>query len=569
MKMITRRFPVACRFGALAVVLITVTASCGSNADTAANETAAQTDSVVDIDPRMFKSPDWIDTYDPESSAAGYTLVLYRRRVPMLIDMDGKVVHAWHGVRVVGRARLLPSGPLALIGESGDLEEYDWGARKIWSFSLPDPDTFLHHDFIQLENGNFLLLAHDPAVQADFMLEIDRSGEVLWRWEAAEHLAGEFSRAGERNNRTHINSVHELPPNRWFDEGQKEFRPGNILISSRNLNAIYIVARSEGDVVWRFDEGLDYQHEASMIPPRLQGAGNILLFNNGYHDIDGYRQSAILELNPSDGKEVWRYRRGGFYSSTGGTQQSLQNGNLLVTSSQGGRVFELTRDGRIVWQWSPPYLPMRVSRYPEDYSHQLKELGSPSRQPIERRDPDRFIDEDLFTFSLPHETQRLRLDGKSRFVLKNPNRCQILQIPEGAEMVLGFGAKTGDQETPFVRDEAGSARFTATLRLVDTAAAEKVLDRIVNRSDLSAEEGQTTVALLHQKISLRSYESEAVELCLQLTSGSGDTSLGSFVWEEPLIRPPNRRLARQAEAEIDAEALARQEEHLKAIGYLN
>ena len=240
------------------------------------------------------------------------------------------------------------------------------GRRKVWSFSLPDPDTFLHHDFIQLENGNYLLLAHDPAVQADFLLEIDRSGEVLWRWEAAEHLAGEFSRAGERNNRTHINSVHELPANRWFDKGHEEFRPGNILISARNLNAIYVVARPEGDVVWRYDEGLDYQHEAIMIPPGLQGAGNILLFNNGYHDLDEYRQSAILELNPVKRKKVWEYRKGGFYSSTGGTQQSLQNGNLLVTSSQGGRVFELTRDGRIVWQWSPPFKPMRASRYPED-----------------------------------------------------------------------------------------------------------------------------------------------------------------------------------------------------------
>lgn len=523
----------------------------------------------VKIDPRMYKSPEWIDKHDPESSAAGYTLVLYKRRVPMLIDMDGTVVRAWPGVRAVGRARLLRTGLLVVIGESGSLEEYDWEGRQTWSLALPDPDTFLHHDFIQLDNGNFLLLAHDPAAAADFLLEVDRAGKTVWRWDAAEHLANDFARGDAPNNRTHINSVHELPPNRWFDKGHEEFRPGNILISARNLNTLYIAARPEGEVVWQHHDGLDYQHEAIMIAPGIQGAGNILLFNNGYHDLDGYRQSAIVEINPVGRAVVWEYRKQGFFSSTGGTEQSLPNGNVLVSSSQGGRVFELTRDGRIVWQWSPPFLPMRALRYRQDHCPQLEELGSPSAESIDRCDPERFIDENLYTFSLAHETKRVSVGGKSKQLLKNPNRCQILQIPSGAELVLGFGAMTKEKETPFVSDEADSAHFTATLRPLDSKVAEPILDRKLVKSDLKPEKTEAPVALLHKKIPLSSFDFESVELCLNLSSSSGGPTPGSFVWEEPLIRSPNRRAARESETELDPEALARQEEHLKAIGYIN
>ena len=77
------------------------------------------------------------------------------------------------------------------------------------------------------------------------------------------------------------------------------------------------------------------------------------------------------------------------------------------------------------------------------------------------------------------------------------------------------------------------------------------------------------MALLHEKIPLGPFHGETVELCLSLTSEAGAPTTGVFVWEEPLIRSPVRRAAMDAEAEIDAEALARQEKHLKAIGYLN
>ena len=291
--------------------------------------------------------PLWVDVYDPRAAAPGYHLTLYQRRTPLLLDLNGNTVHRWR-ITVTDRARLLPDGRLLAIGLDDAVREYDWDARVVWEYRLPGED-FPHHDLIRLENGNRLVLAHDAGVRLDYLVEVDDAGRVAWEWRAVEGLRADLSRNQDRGaggahdrNRTHINSIQELPPNRWFDGGDARFRPGNILISARNLNTIYVIDKATREVVWRHDQGLDHQHEAAMIPRGHPGEGNVVLFNNGLEDRYGYRSSAVVEIDPSTGAEVWSYRAPDFFSSTGGTQQSLPNGHFLVTSSRGGRVFEVT-----------------------------------------------------------------------------------------------------------------------------------------------------------------------------------------------------------------------------------
>src|SRR5262245_7062369 len=40
-------------------------------------------------------SPKWVTVYDPARARNGYTLTLHDARVPVLLDMNGRVVHAW------------------------------------------------------------------------------------------------------------------------------------------------------------------------------------------------------------------------------------------------------------------------------------------------------------------------------------------------------------------------------------------------------------------------------------------------------------------------------------------
>jgi outer membrane protein assembly factor BamB len=101
----------------------------------------------------------------------------------------------------------------------------------------------------------------------------------------------------------------------------------------------------------------------------LPGAGNLLVFDNGgssgYGFVNPIAQngtgafaragSRVLEINPVTLELVWSYAAPGqFFSTNISGAQRLPNGNTLVTEGAGGRVFEVTRDGEIVWEYMNP-----------------------------------------------------------------------------------------------------------------------------------------------------------------------------------------------------------------------
>ena len=335
-------------------------------------------------------------------------------------------------------------------------------------------------------------------------------------------------------------------------------------MSVRNLNAVYIVARPGGEVVWRYYDGLDWQHEARMVPEGFPGAGNIQVFNNGYHGPE--RQTNIIELNPVSRSIVWSYRSPGFFSSTGGTQQVLSNGNLLVTSSRGGRVFELTRDHGIVWQWTPPYLPMRVARYPYDYCPQLASLPRPPEQPIERRDPEGFIDRDVYAFALTHEARHVSAGGPTVGLLRQRSVCQELRLPEEAVLGVGYGIERRDRCEP---DHSHPVRFGVSIRPADAEASEDLLERTVVVDDFQSGDAEEIISLRRETFSLARFGRQKVELCLSLASASGRPPSPCFVWEAPSIRLSAETGQPVFEEEKSAEVLEHERQQLEALGYVN
>jgi hypothetical protein len=77
---------------------------------------------------------------------------------------------------------------------------------------------------------------------------------------------------------------------------------------------------------------------------------------------EGGARSRILEIDPLSQHITWRYEgseANGFYSFDCGSLQPLANGNVLVTESNTGRAFELTRGGRIAWEFRSPHRARR------------------------------------------------------------------------------------------------------------------------------------------------------------------------------------------------------------------
>ena len=75
--------------------------------------------------------------------------------------------------------------------------------------------------------------------------------------------------------------------------------------------------------------------------------------------------SRVLEFDPVTLKIVWQYPRkeakpvltnsGMLYSSFISSAQRLPNGNTLITEGACGRVFEVTPDHELVWEYLSPY----------------------------------------------------------------------------------------------------------------------------------------------------------------------------------------------------------------------
>jgi hypothetical protein len=127
-------------------------------------------------------------------------------------------------------------------------------------------------------------------------------------------------------------------------------RRGDLLISIRNLDIIAFVRPEEKRIVWLWGPGeLEGQHNPVLLPD-----GNVLVFDNGRRR----RWSRVVELDPRTNEIVWEYRgdpKESFFSGCCGAVQKLPNGNVVITDAGAGRVFEVTPDKEIVWDYWNAY----------------------------------------------------------------------------------------------------------------------------------------------------------------------------------------------------------------------
>lgn len=507
---------------------------------------------LTELDP-----PSWVRRYSPGQSHAGYNLVLYRRRVPLIIDMNGRVVHSWPGVRVTGRARLNGDGSLAVIGVDNLIKEYTWDGDLAWNFQLQDSQDLPHHDLIRLRNGNYLILAQDGHSHTDYLLEVDREGVVVWEWRIEDHGDRFPNWNPNATDPSHVNSIHELPANRWYDNGDDRFKPGNILVSARNLNTIFIIDKASGDVVWTFSRGLDGQHEAVMFERGLQRPGLIMIFNNGLENLSDYRRSRVQVINPVTGALVWEYGSDFFFSFVGGTAQPLPGNSTLITSSHGGRVFEIKGRGKIVWEWTPPYLPMRVERVPYDHCPQLADLPAPVESEVIPEDRRPFVDSDLYSFDFKGQTEKKKVDGRKRRIIGFINGCRDLRIPVGASLRTEFGLDRGrfDGTEP-------EARFRLTIDDHERPP-ETLVDVFLDESSDPLWQRRT--------VSIARYALRQVTMCIETDVEGGPTNPeGLVLWANPQILSTADRERRATRSQRVSEQEKRlREQQLKALGYVD
>jgi hypothetical protein len=337
------------------------------------------TTSIVDQQ-RVRRARAGFVAHDPAHSFQGYTLYtpMFGDGTVYLVDMAGNVVHTWLLPYRPGLyGYLLDNGHLFYSGKvMEDLErfqawerfkagaalEVDWHGKIVWEVKHPDH----HHDARKLRNGNVILLclrplppavharvkgglagteSRDGTIYADYLLEISTRGEVVWEWRSWEHLDFEteiITLQDRREEWTHGNTVAELPD-------------GNLVVSFRNISTVAIIDRRSGAIVWKLGgPPLAQQHD-----PRPLPSGNLLIFDNGPHRRDHPAPySRVIEVDPRTSAIVWEYRDQSlfdFFSPYISGAQRLPNGNTLICEGCGGRIFEVTVDGQVVWEYVNPH----------------------------------------------------------------------------------------------------------------------------------------------------------------------------------------------------------------------
>ncbi|MBT4165618.1 hypothetical protein HOE04_01110 [archaeon] len=306
-----------------------------------------------------------VQVHNKEKAFEGYNLFEGK-----LIDMNGNLVKEWDYIYL---------GKLNKNGDYYSQEYYEsqkWGKltfdnKEIWTQNLP-----IHHEITLTPEEEILTITKETHkyngrdVEFGIILKFDKNGKEIERWSTWDNLKilQQFHKPLEldrppnmlvkenaKKNKSiwggeydyyHLNAIKVLPENK-LSKQHKAFQKGNWLISFRHGSMLFILDKDTKEIVWRaiYDQiqgNLEGQHS-----PIMLDSGNILIFDNGR-----YREwSRIIEINPITLEIVWEYKPDDFYTLSQGNVQLLPNNNLLITESEKGRVFEITRDKEIVWEY--------------------------------------------------------------------------------------------------------------------------------------------------------------------------------------------------------------------------
>lgn len=332
--------------------------------------------------------------YDPAKARQGLTLYTssHAQRA-FLIDMTGNAVYEWalpysriwdRSAAVanpmpdpyiwIEKAQVFPNGDLlAIYTAIGDtpwgygLAKMDKDSRVVWKYMAN-----AHHDFDIDADGNIYVLTQEISETAlpagfeslrkpridDFIVKLSPDGKELEKLRLIDVVArSAFARRlyfvpwdvnQNSGDYLHANAVQVL---RTSVPGIPQSRPGQVLVSLRELSTIALVDLDSRTVVWARSGSWVRQHDAQFLPN-----GRLMLFDNEGNP-NGYGRSRVLEIDPVTDQILWSY--GGrqdqpLDSTIRASETRLDNGNTLIVESLGGRIFEVTPEGEIVWEFVNP-----------------------------------------------------------------------------------------------------------------------------------------------------------------------------------------------------------------------
>ena len=335
--------------------------------------------SAIDQQTRRRMARTGLVALDEERACPGYVLFtpLMGLGTAYLIDLKGQAVHRWNLPYPPGLyGYLLPNNNLFYMGKMHDetwdlwphwhiikggvFLEVDWEGNIVWEHR----DPYHHHDARRTSSGGVIYLnvervpadiaakvkggvpdSGENGMWADVIIEVDAAGNRTWEWHAIEHLDFETDVLPpnvSRDEWTHGNAVVPLGEDR-------------VMFSFRHISVVGIIDKKSGELVWKLGRDiLSQQHDPSMLDN-----GNVLIFDNGpFPKYDWIPFSRVIEVDPKSNQIVWEYRDSpmfNFFSPNISGARRLSNGNTLITEGAFGRIFQVTLDKQVVWEYINPH----------------------------------------------------------------------------------------------------------------------------------------------------------------------------------------------------------------------
>jgi len=370
----------ALRLGLILVILLTGVASCVPPSDETKPNDERQEEQLATLG--------YLTGYEPAPERTGVTLDdttqtfigynLYtsgHEQAARLIDMDGELVHRWSldfrtafsrpPAKQTGssgkfpywrRVHPFPNGDLLAIVNFNGMIKIDRDSNLIWAVPLRfhhdlhvGPDGIIHSLTYRSECVPWI---HETRkLRVDYITVLSPDGEVIREIPLLEAFRNSSYRPllrhlPKRGDILHTNTIEV------FDGSQAHrsplFRKGNILVSLRSIDVIAIVDPDRETVVWALSGQWRAQHQPTLLPN-----GRFLLFDNRGHN----GMSKVIEFDPFTQEIHWAFEgdeENHFHTHGLGAGHRLANGNTLLVESNSGRVFEVTPEQEVVWEYINP-----------------------------------------------------------------------------------------------------------------------------------------------------------------------------------------------------------------------
>ncbi len=317
----------------------------------------------------------------------------------IITDSDG--VPVWWKAPKAGvaiDAKLLDDGTVAWADGSGGFAQSQYEHVTLSGAVLPDITGVGvgsdHHDLQVLPNGNRLLITYRQRAHADLssqggpaditvldaeIQEVTPAGDLAWSWNSKDHIGlDETSAFGLANTQTtfqsqpaydiiHMNSIQQVDDS-------------TVLFSARHLNAVYLIDKNTGAVIWKLGgtttpQSLTFvndplsaasfggQHFARILPD-----GTLTVHDNGTgqgrppravrYSIDANAHTATLLDQVTDSRAT--------SSGCCGSSTKLPTGNWVMAWGQSPLITEMTPSG-------DPVLTLRLA---SGLTYRVQPLGA-------------------------------------------------------------------------------------------------------------------------------------------------------------------------------------------------